>query len=88
MGVGAGWGFTFYVFGYAAVRGLLSVLRTDEAALAGALSVPQLLAILTGAAAIWMALHLRRHRQAPVPTGTALERHTHRGSRRGGMGRG
>ncbi len=88
MGVGAGWGFTFYVFGYAAVRGLLSLLRTDEAAIAGALSVPQLLAILTGAAAVWMALHLRRHRQAPVPTGAVLERHTHRGSRRGGMGRG
>ncbi len=87
-GVGAGWGFTYYVFAYAAVRGLLSLLRTDEAALAGALSVPQLLAILTGAAAIWMALHLRRHRQDPVPTGAALERHTHRGSRRGGLGRG
>ncbi|MCY4619056.1 MAG: prolipoprotein diacylglyceryl transferase [Chloroflexi bacterium] len=88
MGVGAGWGFTFYVFSYAAVRGLLSLLRTDEAALAGALSVPQLLAILTGVAAIWMALHLRRHRQAAVPTGSELERHTHRGSRRGGLGRG
>ena len=88
MGVGAGWGFTFYVFAYAAVRGLLSLLRTDEAALAGALSVPQLLAILTGVAAIWMALHLRRHRQAAVPTGSELERHTHRGSRRGGLGRG
>lgn len=88
MGVGAGWGFTFYVFAYAAVRGLLSLLRTDEAAIAGALSVPQLLAILTGAAAIWMAFHLRRHRQAPVETGRALERHTHRGSRRGGLGRG
>ena len=88
MGVGAGWGFTFYVFTYAAVRGLLSLLRTDEAALAGVLSVPQLLAILTGAAAIWMAFHLRRHRQAAVPTGRELERHTHRGSRRGGLGRG
>ena len=88
MGVGAGWGFTFYVFAYAAVRGFLSLLRTDEAALAGALSVPQLLAILTGVAAIWMALHLRRHRQAAVPTGSELERHTHRGSRRGGLGRG
>ena len=88
MGVGAGWGFTFYVFAYAAVRGLLSLLRTDEAALAGVLSVPQLLAILTGAAAIWMAFHLRRHRQAAVPTGRELERHTHRGSRRGGLGRG
>lgn len=88
MGVGAGWGFTFYVFAYAAVRGLLSLLRTDEAAIAGALSVPQLLAVLTGAAAIWMAFHLRRHRQAPVETGRPLERHTHRGSRRGGLGRG
>jgi phosphatidylglycerol:prolipoprotein diacylglycerol transferase len=88
MGVGAGWGFTFYVFAYAVVRGSLSLLRTDEAAIAGALSVPQLLAIVTAAAAIWMALHLRRHRQAPVQTGTTLERHTHRGSRRGGLGRG
>ncbi len=88
MGVGAGWGFTFYVFAYAAVRGLLSLLRTDEAAIAGALSVPQLLALITGTAAIWMALHLRRHRQVPVPTGAGVERHTHRGSRRGGVGRG
>ena len=87
-GVGAGWGFTFYVFAYAAVRGLLSLLRTDEAAIAGALSVPQLLALLTGAAAIWMALHLRRHRQAPVLTGASVERPAHRGSRRGGLGRG
>ena len=88
LGVGAGWGFTFYVFAYAVVRGSLSLLRTDEAAIAGALSVPQLLAILTAAAAIWMALHLRRHRQAPVPTGVSVERQTHRGSRRGGLGRG
>lgn len=88
MGVGAGWGFTFYVFGYAVVRGSLSLLRTDEAAIAGALSVPQLLAILTAVAAVWMALHLRRHRQAPVVTSLAPERHTHRGSRRGGVGRG
>ena len=69
MGVGAGWGFTFYVFSYAVVRGALSLLRTDEAAVAGALSVPQLLAILTAVAAVWMALHLRRHRQPPVQTG-------------------
>ena len=81
MGVGAGWGFTFYVFSYAAVRGLLSLLRTDEAALAGVLSVPQLLAILTGAAAIWWHC-LRRHRPAAVPTGSELERHTIVGSRR------
>ena len=87
-GVGAGWGFTFYVFAYAAVRGLLSLLRTDEAALAGALSVPQLLALATGVAAVWMALHLRRHRQQPVPTSTIEERHTHCASRRGGLGRG
>jgi len=88
MGVGAGWGFTFYVFAYAVVRGALSLLRTDEAAVAGALSVPQLLAILTAVAAVWMALHLRRHRQPPVQTGLGVERHTHRGSRRGGLGRG
>ena len=88
MGVGAGWGFTFYVFSYAVVRGALSLLRTDEAAVAGALSVPQLLAILTAVAAVWMALHLRRHRQPPVQTGLTVERHTHRGSRRGGLGRG
>ncbi|MCY3570844.1 MAG: prolipoprotein diacylglyceryl transferase [Chloroflexi bacterium] len=88
MGVGAGWGFTFYVFAYAVVRGALSLLRTDEAAVASALSVPQLLAILTAVAAVWMALHLRRHRQPPVQTGLAVERHTHRGSRRGGLGRG
>ena len=88
MGVGAGWGFTFYVFAYAVVRGSLSLLRTDEAAIAGALTVPQLLAIITAVAAVWMALHLRRHRQEPVPTGLQVERHTHRGSRRGGLGRG
>ncbi len=88
LGVGAGWGFTFYVFAYAVVRGSLSLLRSDEAALAGALSVPQLLAILTAAAAVWMALHLRRHRQAPVLTGSELPRRTHRASRRGGLGRG
>ncbi len=88
MGVGAGWGFTFYVFAYALVRGSLSLLRTDEAAIGGALSVPQLLAIVTAVAAVWMALHLRRHHQAPVPTGLTIERHTHRGSRRGGLGRG
>lgn len=88
MGVGAGWGFTFYVFAYAVVRGSLSLLRTDEAAIAGALTVPQLLAIVTAAAAIWMAFHLRRHRQEAVPTGGPIERHTHRGSRRGGLGRG
>lgn len=88
MGVGAGWGFTFYVFAYALVRGSLSLLRTDEAAIAGALTVPQLLAIVTAVAAVWMALHLRRHRQDPVPTGLTTERHTHRGSRRGGLGRG
>ncbi|MYG90263.1 MAG: prolipoprotein diacylglyceryl transferase [Chloroflexi bacterium] len=88
MGVGAGWGFTFYVFAYAVVRGALSLLRTDEAPVAGALSVPQLLAILTAVAAVWMALHLRRHRQPPVQTGLTVERHTHRGSRRGGLGRG
>ena len=87
MGVGAGWGFTFYVFAYAVVRGSLSLLRTDEAAIAGALSVPQLLAIVTAAAAVWMALHLRRHRQPPVQ-GAKADRPTHRASRRGGLGRG
>ena len=87
--IGAGWGFTFYVFAYAAVRGGLSLLRTDEAGLAGALSVPQLLAIVTGAAAIWMALHLLRHPQTPVPQiKTTSSRPLHRVSRRGGMGRG
>ena len=87
-GVGAGWGFTFYVFAYAVVRGSLSLLRTDEAAIAGALSVPQLLAILTAAGAVWMAMHLMRHLQRPVPTTRTIERHTSRGSRRGGIGRG
>ena len=87
--IGAGWGFTFYVLAYAAVRGLLSLLRTDEAGLAGSLSVPQLLAIITGAAAIWMALHLLRHPQSPVPQIAATGKRTlHRVSRRGGMGRG
>ena len=88
MGVGAGWGFTFYVFGYAVIRGSLSLLRTDEAAIAGALSVPQLLAIVTAAGAVWMALHLRRHPQRPVRTSRTIERHPSRGSRRGGIGRG
>ena len=61
-----GWSFLFYVVAYGAVRGLLALLRTDEQTIGGALSVPQLLAILTGAAAAWMAWYLFRHPQQRI----------------------
>lgn len=62
-----GWGFVFYVAAYALVRGLLALLRTDEQTVfGGALSVPQLLALLTGFAALVMAWYLYRHPQPPL----------------------
>ncbi len=61
-----GWVFITYVLGYALIRGLLALLRTDEQDIVGGLSVPQLLAILTALAAAWMAFHLHRNPQAPV----------------------
>lgn len=61
-----GWVFITYVLGYALIRGLLALLRTDEQDIVSGLSVPQLLAILTALAAAWMAFHLRRHPQPAV----------------------
>ena len=86
--IGAGWRFVVYVLGYAAVRGALAIMRTDEAAAVGALSVPQLTAIVTGAAALIMAAYLLRRR--PDGGGGAGRRSAPlRGRRlRGGLGRG
>lgn len=61
-----GWSFIFYVISYAAVRGLLALLRTDEQDIVGGLSVPQLLAILTAVGAGIMAWHLLRNPQPPL----------------------
>ena len=62
-----GWGFVFYVLAYGAVRGSLALLRTDEQNVFGNdLSVPQLLAIATGAIALLMAWHLYRKPQQPA----------------------
>ena len=66
-----GWSFVFYVVSYAAVRGLLALLRTDEQDVIGGLSVPQLLAVLTALAAAAMAFYLLRH---PQPRLTPAER--------------
>ena len=62
----SGWGFVFYVVSYGVVRGTLSLLRVDEAAVVGAFSVPQLIAALTVAAAGVMAYHLLRNPQPPA----------------------
>ena len=61
-----GWVFITYVLGYALIRGLLALLRTDEQDIVGGFSVPQLLAVLTALGAVWMAVHLRRHPQPQV----------------------
>ncbi len=58
-----GWGFIFYVVSYAAVRGLLALLRSDEQTIVGGLSVPQFVAIITTLAAGVMAYHLLKHPQ-------------------------
>ena len=98
--IGAGWAFIAYVLAYAAVRGGLSVLRTDEATtLAGALSVPQLTAIVTAALALIAAAYLKYRPQPPAaliragrsadPPKRRQRRRPGGGSaRRGGMGRG
>ena len=81
-----GWGFVFYVLAYAAVRGLLALLRTDEQTAFGGLSVPQLLAILTGLLALAMAWYLWRNppaRPEPVAVSRALHREEARERRRG-----
>lgn len=89
-----GWGFVFYVLSYGAVRGLLALLRTDEQTLTGGLSVPQLLAILTGAAALAMAYYLWRNPpERPEPVELARELHREearerRQERHGGSGGG
>ena len=61
-----GWVFITYVVGYAVIRGTLALLRTDEQDVVASLSVPQLLAILTTAAAGWMAYYLWKHPQPRV----------------------
>ena len=66
--IGAGWAFIAYVLAYAAVRGTLSILRTDEAAaLAGSLSVPQLTAIVTAGLALLAGAYLKYRPQPPAP---------------------
>jgi prolipoprotein diacylglyceryl transferase len=65
LGVLPGWSFVFYVIAYAAVRGLLGLLRTDEQMI-GVLSVPQLLALITGVMAIGLAVYLLRNPQQRV----------------------
>ena len=81
-----GWGFVFYVVSYAAVRGLLALLRTDEQTVVGDLSVPQLLAILTALGALIMALFLHRNppaRPEPVELQRQLRRDEARERRQG-----
>ena len=85
-----GWGFVFYVLAYAAVRGLLALLRTDEQTAFGGLSVPQLLAILTGLLALAMAWYLWRNppaRPEPVALSRAMHREEARERRRGAPAR-
>ena len=72
--IGAGWRFVVYVLAYAAIRGSLSLLRTDEATVAAGLSVPQLLAVLTAAGAVVMALYLWRRPQPPAANIGGLRR--------------
>lgn len=90
--IGAGWGFIAYVLTYAAVRGTLALLRTDEATVAGALSVPQLTAIATAALALVAAAYLKRRPQPPAAVISRVSRSrcaARSGTgRRGGLGRG
>ena len=90
--IGAGWGFITYVLTYAAVRGTLALLRTDEATVAGALSVPQLTAIATAALALIAAAYLKRRPQPPAAVIRRVSRARRAArsgtGRRGGMGRG
>ena len=64
-GVLPGWSFVFYVIAYAAVRGFLGLLRSDEQTVAG-MSVPQLLALITGLIAIGLGVYLFRNPQQRV----------------------
>ena len=94
LGLRQGWIFVTYVLGYAAIRGLLALLRTDEAEVFADVSVPQFLAILTAAAAGVMAWYLWRRPQprvGSVAVARAEERAQHRDAartRRGGRGGG
>ena len=90
--IGDGWRFVVYVLAYALVRGTLSIMRTDEALAIGGLSVPQITAMVTGAAALAMAAWLLRGSRA---SGGGGESGGGRGApprsgrlRRGGLARG
>jgi len=81
-----GWTFVVYVLTYGAVRGLLALLRSDEQTVVGDLSVPQLLAIVTGLAAVAMAYYLWRNppdRPEPVELARELRREDARERRQG-----
>lgn len=96
--IGAGWRFVVYVLAYALVRGTLSIMRTDEALAIGGLSVPQITAMATGAAALAMAAWLLRGSRVSGGGGSSGESGGGRGSssqqgrrgrlRRGGLARG
>ena len=88
--IGAGWRFVVYVLAYGAVRGTLAIMRTDEALVAGVLSVPQLTAIVTGIAALVMAAHLLRRDRGSSAGGGSPPRGPRRRGRvmRGGLARG
>lgn len=61
-----GWIFVTYVMGYALIRGLLAILRSDEQTIVADLSVPQFLAVLTALGAAVMAWYLWRRPQPRV----------------------
>ena len=88
--IGDGWRFVVYVLAYALVRGTLSIMRTDEALAIGALSVPQITAIVTGAAALLIAAWLLyRSRAGDRGSGSGRGPAPPRGRlRRGGLARG
>ena len=88
--IGDGWRFVVYVLAYGAVRGTLAIMRTDEALVAGVLSVPQLTAIVTGIAALVMAAHLLRRDRGSSAGGGSPPRGPRRRGRvmRGGLARG
>ena len=91
--IGDGWRFVVYVLAYALVRGTLSIMRTDEALAIGGLSVPQITAMVTGAAALVMAAWLLRRSRMGSDSGSGVGgggggRSPRGRLRRGGMARG